>query len=353
MAATFGPPRAARACASSPTSPTSQVFVDGEDKGKAPVTMNDHQAGRAHRRGAQDQVQARRADGSRGRRARTPSCSLRMETAPPDRPHGILKVQSTVPNAEVFLDGSSLGRAPVDRNDLDPGKHYIVVHKDGYADFKREVVLVENQPVALVADLSATGAVRVLSTPEGADVRIDGELIGKTPVAARRRRRRRPRHRAPRSRATSTTRRPSRSRAAGRSCSRSTSSCSRPAPRRSRSQKRKQGDVVLRRQGQPGGRRHRRLRPRLPLLLHRAAHGRAPSTSSRSGSTWASSSRPSSRSTTWRCTAACSWSRPGRWRWRSAATSAAAPAPTAATRYFIDLLGASRRWPSRRGDLLG
>src|SRR5262249_22024539 len=108
---------------------------------------------------------------------------LKMELAPPDRPKAGLKVQSTVPNAEVFVDGSSLGRAPVDRNDLDPGKHYVVVHRDGYTDFKREVFLNENQYVALVADLSATGAVRVLSTPEGADVRIDGELIGKTPVS--------------------------------------------------------------------------------------------------------------------------------------------------------------------------
>ena len=57
----------------------------------------------------------------------------------------------------MFVDGSSLGRAPVDRNDLDPGKHYVVVHRDGYTDFKREVVLLENQAVTLVADLSATG----------------------------------------------------------------------------------------------------------------------------------------------------------------------------------------------------
>ena len=71
--------------------------------------------------------------------------SFRMEVAPPDRPRATLKVQSQVPNAEVFLDGSSLGRAPVDRNDLDPGKHYVVVHKDGFTDFKREVILLENQ----------------------------------------------------------------------------------------------------------------------------------------------------------------------------------------------------------------
>ena len=47
----------------------------------------------------------------------------------------------------MFVDGSSLGRAPIDRNDLDPGKHYVVVHKDGFTDFKREVVLLENQSI--------------------------------------------------------------------------------------------------------------------------------------------------------------------------------------------------------------
>jgi hypothetical protein len=162
--------------------PDVQVFVDGEDKGKAPITINsakpgEHIVGARKPRFKPVEQTVRVAAGENA------IVSLRMEVAPPDRPHAALKVQSTVPNAEVFVDGSSLGRAPIDRNDLDPGKHYIVVHKDGFTDFKREIVLVENQPVTLVADLSATGSVRILSTPEGADVRIDGELIGKTPVA--------------------------------------------------------------------------------------------------------------------------------------------------------------------------
>ena len=198
--------------------------------------------------------------------------SFRMEVAPPDRPHGGLKIQSTVPNAEVFLDGSSLGRAPVDRSDLDPGKHYVSVHRDGYTDFKREIMLVENQPVALVADLSATGSLRILSTPEGAEVRIDGELIGRTPVA----------HDAAagdhvvefrlkgyfdhketmkaeggREKIFSVDlkRHPDRpdARAGG----------APPDP-----------DVVVRREGQPGRRRHRRLRPRLSLVHDLRRHGR-------------------------------------------------------------------------------
>ncbi|HEY2731164.1 MAG TPA: PEGA domain-containing protein [Polyangia bacterium] len=162
--------------------PDAQIFVDGEDKGRSPASVasikpGDHivEARKAKFKAVQQTVHVVANENA--------IVQLKLEIAPPDRPRAALKVQSTVPNAEVFVDGSSLGRAPVDRNDLDPGKHYVVVHRDGYTDFKREVVLVENQPVALVADLSATGSVRILSTPEGAEVRVDGELIGKTPVS--------------------------------------------------------------------------------------------------------------------------------------------------------------------------
>ena len=161
--------------------PDVEVFIDGEDKGKAPVTMTDTRPGEhivgGRKKGFKPQEQTVRVASNENA-----IVSFRMEVAPPDWPHGGLKVQSTIPNAEVFLDGSSLGRAPVDRNDLDPGKHYVSVHRDGYTDFKREIMLVENQAVTLVADLSATGSLRILSTPEGAEVRLDGELIGRTPV---------------------------------------------------------------------------------------------------------------------------------------------------------------------------
>jgi hypothetical protein len=162
--------------------PDATIFIDGEDKGHSPANVASLKAG-------EHVVEARKAKFKpvqqtvRVASGESSVVQLKMELAPPDRPHGTLKVQSTVPNAEVFVDGSSLGRAPIDRNDLDPGKHYIVVHKDGFTDFKREVILIENQAVALVADLSATGSVRILTTPEGADLRIDGEFIGKTPVA--------------------------------------------------------------------------------------------------------------------------------------------------------------------------
>jgi len=141
--------------------PDTEVFVDGKDKGKAPFTVDQVTPGEhivyGRKTGFKSQEQTVRVPA--GENA---IVSFRLEAAPPQAG---LKVQSTIPNAEVFVDGSSLGRAPVDRNDLDPGKHYVTVHREGFTDFKREVFLVENRSVALVADLSATGALRVLSTP--------------------------------------------------------------------------------------------------------------------------------------------------------------------------------------------
>src|SRR5262249_37085913 len=152
--------------------PDAQIFVDGEDKGRSPAALSSMRAG-------DHVVEARKPKFKAVQQTvhlvagQNAVVQLKIELAPPDRPRGTLKVQSTIPNAEVFVDGSSLGRAPIERNDLDPGKHYIVVHRDGYTDFKREVFLLENQAVAMVADLSATGSIRALSTPEGAEVRVD------------------------------------------------------------------------------------------------------------------------------------------------------------------------------------
>lgn len=159
------------------------VYVDGEAVGKAPVDVKDVRPGqhivegrKPHFKGKEEIVKI------------TPGEQLliRLQLDPTDdKPKGILKVYSAVPGAEVFLDGASLGRAPIERSDLDPGKHFVVVHKDGFVDFKREVILVENKPVLLQADLRNVGALKFLSSPEGAQVFIDGEPVGgKTPTLA-------------------------------------------------------------------------------------------------------------------------------------------------------------------------
>jgi hypothetical protein len=93
-----------------------------------------------------------------------------------------LRVVTPEPDAEVFVDGADMGKAPLDRSDLAPGKHYVVVRKHGYAEWKREIDLDPSTPVTLTAELSASGTVKILSNVSGAAVFLDGSQVGKTPV---------------------------------------------------------------------------------------------------------------------------------------------------------------------------
>jgi len=108
---------------------------------------------------------------------------LKMVPKPEEKGHGILYVKSAEPEAEVFLDGASLGSAPIERKDLEPGRHIVIVRKEGFRDFKREIDLQEFKPVTIVADLKAVATIKFLSNPNGAQVFIDGEpLTQNTPV---------------------------------------------------------------------------------------------------------------------------------------------------------------------------
>ena len=308
--------------------PDVEMFVDGEQKGKAPVTIQsikpgEHIVGGRKTRFKPVEQTVRVAAGENA------IVSFRMEVAPPDRPRATLKVQSQVPNAEVFLDGSSLGRAPVDRNDLDPGKHYVVVHKDGFTDFKREVILLENQVITMVADLAATGGLRILSSPEGADVKIDGELIGKTPVQ---------RDAVPSGDHIVEFKMPgffdhkeTMKIEGGREKVFSVDLKALPSgPSPEQVARRKMGMSSFGAKTNPVGGVTADFGAGYPYYVTvRLAVG---ALAKPRGSTSASSSRPSSRSPTCRCSARSSWSRRGRSRSGRAPTSAAAPASTAATR---------------------
>jgi hypothetical protein len=93
-----------------------------------------------------------------------------------------LKVGSAVPDAEVFLDGGSIGKAPVERR-LDPGPHVVIVQKPGFAEWKREFTVADGQTIAFTADLRSAGGVKVIATPSGAQVLLDGVLIGQSPAS--------------------------------------------------------------------------------------------------------------------------------------------------------------------------
>ena len=98
---------------------------------------------------------------------------------------GPLEVASVPPGGAVFLDDRYLGVTPLSVEVDATGAHLLRVEKRGYApwraraDFGGEIVRVE----ARLAP-EALGRLEVRTDPDGADVYVDGRLIGKSPTVA-------------------------------------------------------------------------------------------------------------------------------------------------------------------------
>ena len=323
------PPTGSPACASSPASPTSRSSSTARTRARRPSRSHDVKPGEHIVEGRKAKFKAleQTVRVAAGENADRPAQDGGRAARPAAR--ATLKVQSTVPNAEVFVDGSSLGRAPVDRNDLG-SRQALRRRPQGRLHRLQARGHPDREPAGRAGRRpAATGGAAHPLDARGRRRAHRRRADRQDARAARRRRRRRSRHRV---QAQGLLRPQGDHQDRGRP-EKVFSVDLKALPTRPDARavtRRKQGMSSFGAQGQPGGRRHRRLRRRLPLLLHGAAH-RGAFASSRWASTWASSSRPSSRSPTWRCTAGCSWWRRGRCRSRCAATSAAAPAPTAAT----------------------
>jgi len=162
------------------STPGAIVFVDGEQKGRANEEIPNLKVGQhiveVRAQGYASQVVEQTIAAGEQRVARIDLVQGQAQGV------AQLRIVSPVPDAEVFIDGSSAGKAPVERKDLGAGKHYIVVRAKGYAEWKREVNLEAGNATSLTAELSASGVLKVLSNVTGADVVIDGEIKGKTPL---------------------------------------------------------------------------------------------------------------------------------------------------------------------------
>ena len=66
---------------------------------------------------------------------------------------GRISIRASVPEAEVLLDGASVGRAPYERADAPPGDHIVVVRAQGYEESRRTCTVSATQACEVVADL--------------------------------------------------------------------------------------------------------------------------------------------------------------------------------------------------------
>ncbi len=97
---------------------------------------------------------------------------------------GSIEVTANVEGAEVYLQGRFVGTTPnaVVEN-LPQGTYQIQVKKPGYATYSGPITIKPNVRLKLKVELTPNaGLVNVSSTPEGANVFLDDEFVGKTPL---------------------------------------------------------------------------------------------------------------------------------------------------------------------------
>ena len=125
--------------------------------------------------------------------------------APPPAPArpspapGRVLVRSTPAGAAVLIDGRSAGRTPLTARDLALAAHTVAVSRPGFVTESRRVTLTSRAPSATLtitlkaervarppaaAKGAATGSLSVDSRPRGAQVTIDGRVLGVTPLSA-------------------------------------------------------------------------------------------------------------------------------------------------------------------------
>ncbi len=97
---------------------------------------------------------------------------------------GSIEIAANVEGAEVYLQGRFVGTTPnAVVEDLPQGTYQIQVKKVGYATYSGPITIKPNVRLKLKVELTPNaGLVNVTSVPEGANVFLDGEFVGKTPL---------------------------------------------------------------------------------------------------------------------------------------------------------------------------
>lgn len=97
-----------------------------------------------------------------------------------------LSISSTPPRAGVWLDGQWLGATPVRGKNLPPGEHVVRLARFGSKTLVKHVSLRKGAN-NLAFDLAALAdsGISISSDPPGAEVRLDGQPCGVTPVELR------------------------------------------------------------------------------------------------------------------------------------------------------------------------
>lgn len=155
-----------------------EVYLDGARAGATPnVRLKDLPAGTY-------QIEVRKPGFSpyTGRIAVKPNVRLvlKVELTPNA---AVLRLTSSPQGATVFVDGEEAGKTPLTLDNLAAGRHALRFTKSGRASHYRAFQVSVGEELDIHAKLTGlSGGIRVKTKESGADVYLEGNLLGQTPL---------------------------------------------------------------------------------------------------------------------------------------------------------------------------
>jgi len=97
--------------------------------------------------------------------------------------YGSIDVTTTPSNANIIIDGQEVGLSPVRKENIVTGQHRVIIALPGYETITKIVNVVEGKSSNVNEILAPqTGGLTLQSEPIGANVYLDGQFKGKTPI---------------------------------------------------------------------------------------------------------------------------------------------------------------------------
>jgi hypothetical protein len=175
-----------------------------EPDGREPRSRQGRAATGGSARDAASREAAREANNDAHGAPRDAAQTVRAQPSPAGASTAVgrLLVRSTPDAAQVVVDGHDEGQTPATIRNLSRGPHHVRVVRDGYTAIERTVTITAGQPALSISlDLepsvpvsrgrpsssgagSTEGALEVESLPPGAQVYLDGTLLGTTPFVS-------------------------------------------------------------------------------------------------------------------------------------------------------------------------
>ena len=170
------PRRGTLSVASTPSG--AEVYVDGALRGRTPLSLSlpEGRYGVEVRLSGYEPYRAT----VQVRRGETTRLEVRLNPIPRT---GTLYLESSPSGAEVYLEGRLQGRTPL-RLTLNEGTYRVELRLPGHEPYQATVRVERGRETRLSASLRPlrTGELYLEARPEGAEVYIDGRLVGRSPL---------------------------------------------------------------------------------------------------------------------------------------------------------------------------